>query len=121
MTISDIKAGEMRFSAQMTEIDEKIAIYAESAKDMLRYVITFSELVRNASQYYKLALDGEKRELATQVFSELSFNDGELVKSTAKDGFAALLSRDWLLGGADTFFTELHRIYPLIRVSMVKI
>lgn len=99
MSISDVNADEARFNAQMSEIDAQIAIYIESAKEMLRYVITFSELVKNAALYYEHALDEEKRELATQVFSELIFCDGKLVKSTAKEGFDALLSRDWLLGG----------------------
>lgn len=99
MNIEDILKEEMRFKSQMAEIDTKIAIYAESAIDMLRYVITFSELVKNAALYYEHALNEEKRELTTQVFTELIFCDGKLVKSTAKEGFDALLSRDWLLGG----------------------
>ena len=67
---------------------------------MLRYVITFSELVKNATLYYEHALDSEKREIITQVFSELVFNKRKLVKYKAKDGFEAILNRNWVSGSA---------------------
>ena len=54
-------------------------------------MVTFSELVKNANLYYKHALDSEKREIATQVFSELVFSDKKLANYNAKEGFEALL------------------------------
>lgn len=100
MSIQDIKTEEGRFTAKLADIDTKIKAHEESAREMLDYTITFSELVKNAALYYKHALDSEKREIVTQVFSELSFMDGNLVKYTAKEGFGALLERGWLSGSA---------------------
>ena len=98
MTIDDIRAEETRFNLKLAEIDRKIKIYAESAQEMLHYVITFSELVKNASMYYEFALDSEKQEIVSQVFSELVFSDRKLVKYKAKEGFEALLSRNLVSG-----------------------
>ena len=100
MTITDIKTEESRFNERLAEIDGKIKIYAESARDLLKYIVTFSELVKNASLYYEHALDTEKRDLVMQVFSELVFEDRKLVKYRVKDGFDALLNRSWLSGSA---------------------
>ena len=61
MTIEALKSDEDRLNAEMNETNKKIAIYGEAAQEMLRYVLTFSELVKNASLYYKFALDSEKR------------------------------------------------------------
>lgn len=99
MTMDEIKNEETRLKLKLAEIDTKIQIYAESTQEMLHYVITFSELVKNASLYYEYALDTEKREIATQVFSELVFNDKKLVNYKAKEGFEALLNR-FLVSGS---------------------
>lgn len=95
MTIENVRAEEGRLTLRLAEIDAKIKAYAETAQEMLHYVITFSELVKNASVYYEFALDSEKREIATQVFSELMFSDKKLVTYKAKEGFEALLNRSW--------------------------
>jgi len=100
MKIEDIKIEEGRLTMRLAEIDSRMKIYAETAQEMLRYVITFSELVKNASAYYEFALDSEKREIATQVFSELVFSERKLVKYNAKEGFEALLNRSWVSGSA---------------------
>lgn len=93
MSIEALKVDEDRLSAEMNNINQKIAIYGETAQEMMKYVLTFSELVKNASLYYKHALDSEKRELATIIFTELIFNNGKLAEYKAKDGFDALLKR----------------------------
>ncbi len=98
MSIEDIKVEESRLSSKLEEIDTKIKAHTETAQDILKYVITFSELIKNASLYYGFALDTEKQEIVSQVFTELSFNDKKLVKYRAKDGFEALLNRAWLSG-----------------------
>jgi hypothetical protein len=53
---------------------------------MLAFAIRFSELVRNASEYFQYALDSEKRELTENVFSELVFSERAPVKYEAKEG-----------------------------------
>ena len=87
---------------------------------MLDYVIAFSELVKNASEYYTYGLDTEKRELVVQVFSELYIDNGEL-KYVAKYGYDALLRRfdtQYSNSGAPYYvFLELDTIYNLIKSS----
>lgn len=94
MTAEEIKAECSRLEAQIVATQAEIRAHGESAKEMLRFVLTFSELAKNASLYYRYALDNEKREIAMQVFSELTFEDRSLVKYKAKDGFSALLGRN---------------------------
>ena len=83
---------EGRLSILLEEVKGSITAYSESAKAMLDYIIAFSELVKNASEYFKYALDLEKRELVIQVFSELYIDSGEM-KYVAKYGYDALLRR----------------------------
>jgi DNA invertase Pin-like site-specific DNA recombinase len=118
MSIDRLKLDEDRLTAETDGINQKIAIYGETAQEMLRYVLTFSELVKNASLYYKFALDSEKREIASLVFTELIFKDGKLEKYTAKDGYDALLKRNVLSGSPDYIFTELYNIYSSVIISM---
>ena len=75
------------------------AAQTESAEAMLDYVISFSELVKNAYLYYKHALDSEKQELASNVFSELVIYNRKLRSYKAKEGFEALLNRPNMLVG----------------------
>ncbi len=93
MTAELIVEDEKRLSTQLDNVHIEIAAYGESAPAMLRYVMQFSELVKDASKYYRFALDNEKREMAMEIFSELVFRDRKLIKYTAKDGFGALLGR----------------------------
>lgn len=81
-----------RLEGELTNVRERMNVYQEAAHDMLQYILTFSELVKMASQYYEHALDTEKRELVTQVFSELVFYGGQY-QFSPKDGFLALFSR----------------------------
>jgi hypothetical protein len=81
-------------SLKLAEIEVKMQAQAESAEAILDYVISFSELVKNAALYYKYALDTEKQELAANVFSELVFDGRKLVNYKAKEGFGALLNRE---------------------------
>ncbi|CAN5714629.1 hypothetical protein BH11PAT2_BH11PAT2_09070 [soil metagenome] len=94
MGAEDIRTECERLESHLEAIQHEIRSYAESAKDMLRYILTFSELAKNASLYYRHALDSEKREIALLVFSELTFEDRHLINYRAKDGFNALLERN---------------------------
>jgi site-specific DNA recombinase len=93
MKIEEIRNEEIRLGELLAKIDEKVQAYSETTEEMLKYIITFSELVKNASLYYKLALDTEKRDIVTQVFSELVFHNKKLLDYKAKEGFDALLGR----------------------------
>lgn len=118
MTPESLKTEENKLNVQLTEINKKMAVYAEAAQEMLEYVMSFSELVKSARLYYKHALDSEKREMVAMMFTELVFHNGKLVKYSAKDGFDALLRRPVLSGSPDYIFTELYTIYPSVRISM---
>ncbi|HEV3245052.1 MAG TPA: recombinase family protein [Candidatus Paceibacterota bacterium] len=99
MTPDAVVAEETRLNGALNVVHEEIRAYGESAQEMLRYVISFSELVRNASTYFKYALDSEKREIATQVFYEIVVTDKKVENYVAKDGFDALLRRVGVTGG----------------------
>ena len=81
-----------KLEKELALVEEKMNVFKESEHGMLKYVLTFSELVKMASKYYKHALDSEKQDIITQVFSELTYfnEDFQLVP---KDGFLALFQR----------------------------
>lgn len=122
-THEEIKSEEGRLNLLIEEIKNKISANSESTKAMLDYVITFSELIKNAANYFKYALDSEKHELVLQVFSELSFKNGEL-KYVAKDGFNMLLKRfdaKFAPSGSPHYvFSELQNIYSHVKTSLVR-
>ena len=93
MDADTIREEEKRLETRLATVNEEIKAYAESVPEMLRYITTFSELVKDAGIYFKFALDSEKREIASLVFTELVFKDRQLVDYKAKDGFEALLKR----------------------------
>jgi site-specific DNA recombinase len=139
MDVETIQSEEARLSAKLALVNEEITVYTESAPEMLRFVITFSELMKNAGEHFRKALDSERREIALTVFSELRFANRRLVGHEAKDGFKALLSRisesannddpwppekcqgSWVTGAADYLFSELECIYRLAKKSLKRI
>ena len=100
MSMEEIIRQENQIKKELALINEKALVYQDSAHEMLKYIITFSELVKMANLYYEHALDSEKREIATQVFSELIFTEGKLSNFKAKEGFAALLNRFTVISGS---------------------
>ncbi|MFZ2621106.1 MAG: recombinase family protein [Minisyncoccia bacterium] len=99
MVPEDIVAEETRLNGSRIAIEEEIKVYGESAQDMLKFVITFSELIKNASIYFDHALDSEKREIVTLIFSEIVIKDRKLLKYSLKEGFEALVGRKRVSGG----------------------
>lgn len=81
-----------RLETELEEIYAKMEVYKEAESDMLQFVLTFSELVKAAGQRYRDALDSDKYEITTTVFSELNFGNG-IFEFTAHDGFSAVFSR----------------------------
>jgi DNA invertase Pin-like site-specific DNA recombinase len=120
MTIEEIKSEENRLQEIIDETQTKIKANSESTRAMLDYIITFSELIKNASLYFEHALNSEKRELTTHMFTELIVQDGN-VKCVAKEGFAALLGRFddqfSLFGSPHYVFTELPHLYYFVKYS----
>lgn len=99
MTVEEYSDEERKLHSEQQRIHEKKDMLTASEQQMLRHVLTFSELVKMANLYYKHALDTEKQEIAHQVFSELNLHNGKLANLTAKEGFAALLKRHDLNSG----------------------
>jgi hypothetical protein len=93
-----LRSEEERLKLEMEHVNAEIAARGVTAREMLDFTIAFSELVKNASLYFEHALDSERRELTTQVFSELVFEGRALVKYSAKEGFDALLKRSRVTG-----------------------
>lgn len=119
MSPEQITQDEKRLSQELEKIDAKLDAHGEGAREMLQYVITFSELVKNACLYYKHALDTEKREIASQVFYELCFKNGFLANYNAKEGFCTLLKRHNLKSGSAVYlFYELPAIFGQVKLSM---
>ena len=88
--------------AKIEELDEEILKSKTDPEEMLSSVLNFSELMKNASLYYKNSLDSEKRELTVNVFSELIMTGRILANYKAKEGFDALLKRHDANGGSGT-------------------
>lgn len=111
---------EGRLKSLLADYDEKIGNFSVSAKAMLEYIISFSELVKHAAAYFEHALDTEKRDIVIQVFSELYIENG-ILKYTATDAFDALLRRHDasvnLSCGQDYVILELERLYHLVKNS----
>ena len=93
MDADAIREEQKRLEAKLAVINNEIKVYAESIPEMLRYIMTFSEVVKDAGVYFKFALDSEKREITSLVFTELVFKDRQLISYEANDGFKALLKR----------------------------
>lgn len=93
MDAEGIKEENKRLETKLALVNAEITAYAESVPEMLRYIMTFSEVVKDAGKYFKYALDSEKREITSLVFAELIFKDKQLIDYEAKDGFEALLKR----------------------------
>lgn len=100
MGIEEITNDEKKLNKELELIEERTGAYKEAASEMLKYVMTFSELIKMANIYYKHALDTEKREIATQVFTELIIVDRKLANIKAKEGFKALFMRHDLISGS---------------------
>ena len=100
MGIEEISNEEKKLNQQIELIENKTNAHKDAANEMLKYVITFSELVKMANIYYKNALDTEKHEIATQVFSELTIVDRKLSNIKAKEGFQALFARHSVISGS---------------------
>ncbi|MFA7702781.1 MAG: zinc ribbon domain-containing protein, partial [Patescibacteria group bacterium] len=100
MSIDKMAEEEKILNSELEAIERKTHAHQEAANEMLKYVMTFSELVKMANVCYKHALDTEKHEIAKQVFSELTIVDRKLASIKAKEGYAALFSRHSVTSGS---------------------
>ncbi len=123
-TPEQVKEEEVRLKVLVEGIQARLDANVVSTQVMLDYVIAFSELIKNKSEYFIHALDSEKRGLIKQVFYELSYQDGEL-KYKAKPGFEELLRRfdvaNGQTGGPDYLVYELLAVYPIFKETMIEL
>jgi site-specific DNA recombinase len=117
MSIEYVAAELENLETNLATIQTEIKIYTESASDMLKFVISFSQLIKNAGLYFQFALDSEKREIVSSIFTELTFDDKKIVKYKAKEGFDWLLTRNRVSGsaGRDRTYDQLVNSEPLYR------
>jgi len=121
LSVEEYQQDVARLEKELETVQVKMSVYSEAESEMLKYVLTFSELVKMACLYYKNALDTEKREIARQVFFELHLYNGKVAYLKAKEGFAALLKRHSMSSGGPEFcFSELVTAYCSVKLSLDK-
>lgn len=67
---------------------------------MLEFILTVSELIKDATALYKHAVDTEKRRLTHMMFFELTLKDGIVASYKAKDEYDVLLKRPSVQDGS---------------------
>lgn len=85
---------------KLEELDTEQAAYTATEKEMLDFVLTFSEMTHGATASFIDGTDAEKRKLTHKVFSELVVIDGVLASYKAKENYAVLLNRPSVQSGA---------------------
>jgi site-specific DNA recombinase len=73
MDADAIKEEMDRLEGKLRLVAAELTAYSESAPEMLRYVVSFSQIAKDAGLFFKFALDSEKRELTSIIFTELIF------------------------------------------------
>jgi site-specific DNA recombinase len=118
LSVDEIKNEELRLHLLIVELEQKINSNSISAKKMLNYVISFSDLVKQTSTYFPFALGTEKKDLVVETFSELSLENGFL-KYRAKEAYNSLLKRFDIqndqLGWPNYLFSELRQIFRTVK------
>jgi site-specific DNA recombinase len=116
-----------RSEQELDAVYGKMNAYKETETEMLRYVLSFSELIKEAGKHFRTALDSEKREMALLAFTELTFGDGNFA-FTPQTTFSLVFSRSHatkntqddlsvVSGSGDFWFSELPNIFRAVRAS----
>lgn len=85
-----------RLLDELAEVDAKLAAYSATEKEMLDFVLNFSELIKEISTLYARATGQDRRKLVHMVFSELKLNSGKVASYKAKPEFAMLIDRPFM-------------------------
>lgn len=124
MSVEDITFEENRLKEEIEKIQAHIQANTESTQVMYDYIVTFSHLIKEKTDYFEYGLDSEKRSIVLLVFSELSIFNGE-IKYEAKEGYKSLLQRfdaDYAnYGGPQYIFSKLEEIYDDVKLSTSKL
>lgn len=100
MPLPEWGESSQRLVNELQEVDAKLSASTETEREMLDYVLSFSELLCGASALYKDGTDAEKRKLTHKVFSELTVKDGILASYKVKENYAILLNRPSVQDGS---------------------
>lgn len=112
MSPEEYKVETQKLDDELATIHLEMQKYQTSERNMLQYVLTFSELIKRAHLYYQNALDLEKQQIVNCVFSELTIYNRELTNIKAKEGYEALFKRHNVrFGSAEYVFSELPDIW----------
>ena len=91
-TPAELKEDKDELIEELKKLDAEGSAYTETEKEMVEFIITFSEIVKEASSTYEDATDLEKHRIARLIFSEITIYDGK-VTYKATEEFAPLLNR----------------------------
>lgn len=81
-----------RLELELQDLGKKLEETKESAEQMLKTILEFSELIKMANLYYEHGLDQERHEILTQVFTELTLSNDQF-SFLPKDGYLKLFQR----------------------------
>lgn len=81
---------------ELAEVDAKLTAYSQTEKEMLDFVLNFSDLMKELSTLYARAMKEDKRKLAHLIWSDLSLYEGKVASYKAKPEFAMLLDRPFM-------------------------
>lgn len=121
MSLEDICSEENRLKSEISDVQVKINANVESSRAMLNYVITFSNLLKGAEEYFEHAMDDEKKQLVVHTFSNLYFIDGKL-KYVANEGYLQLFKVKECsivqLGAPNYLFSNLKQISDKVKPAL---
>jgi len=81
-----------RLEGELHDVQKNLVVARESEAEMLKTILDFSELIKMASLYYKYALDQERHEILTHIFTELTLSNDEF-GFVPKDAYLRLFQR----------------------------
>lgn len=83
---------ESKLNSELLTIQNEEQVSDVSMHEVVKDLVTLSELLKDAELYYSLAETEEKEQIARVIFSELSLSENTL-KYQCRNGFKALESR----------------------------
>lgn len=109
---------EAKLAAELTGLESAEHQTDVPLQEILEQTMKLSELLKNGSVYYHFADFRKKTEIMGIIFSELFFSENTLVYQ-CKNGFQALESRFRFVCAQTKWLSELIRIEPSIKSSIV--
>ena len=96
-TPQDYMNEEIRLEKKLDEVKQKEINADISLQQVIKDLVTLSEILRDMYLYYKLANATEKQQIITKVFSEIRFSQDTLGYQ-CRNGFKVLEDRSFVFG-----------------------